>query len=231
MLDNYNFLSNFFNENHVPVFGIADLKEYTKSLGEDQIHPFFYKVSKDLVNAVSFGCKLSYKVVDTIDDEPNPLYAFHYRRINQLLDNLEIKLTTHIEQRGYNALPIPASQVVDFKKMTAHLSHRHIAYLAGLGWYGRNNLLVNEHYGSHLRFATILTDMPLPINEPLKNDCGACKACVNACPANAIHNSFEDFNKDDCQAKLKEFSKIPGISHYICGICVKACKGKHFGKR
>ncbi|EKD27088.1 MAG: iron-sulfur cluster binding protein, partial [uncultured bacterium] len=143
-----------------------------------------------------------------------------------ILDSLQVELCFYIEKQGYQALPIPASQVVDFKQMTAHLSHRHIAYLAGLGWYGRNNLLVHHLYGSSLRFATVLTDMPLTLGKITSNDCGPCRKCATLCPANAINESFRDFSKDKCQEKLREFQRKPGVNHMICGVCVKACRGK-----
>jgi len=44
--------------------------------------------------------------------------------------------------------------------------------LAGLGWIGRNNLLVNEELGSQFRLASVLTNMPLKIDKPVKNGCG-----------------------------------------------------------
>jgi epoxyqueuosine reductase QueG len=90
---------------------------------------------------------------------------------------------------------------------------------------GRNNLLVNYELGSRFRLVTILTDMPLEVNEPLERDCGECRKCLSVCPAEAIRERREDFDHWKCFEKLREFHKLPNIGQHICGICVKACPG------
>ena len=70
-------------------------------------------------------------------------------------------MTSAIQDLGYQAIPIAASQIVDWKTQKAYLSHKHVARAAGLGWIGRNNLLVNEQFGSRIRLVTILTEIPL----------------------------------------------------------------------
>ena len=123
-------------------------------------------------------------------------------------------------------MPIPASQLVDWKNQRGHLSHKHVARAAGLGWIGRNNLLVNEKFGSRVRLATILTDLPLVIDSPSLRNCGSCQACLSVCPAGAISDQQEDFNHLRCYEQLRTFAKTLHISHNICGICVKACQGQ-----
>ena len=98
--------------------------------------------------------------------------------------------------------------------------------MAGVGWIGRNNLLVKHDYGSLVRYVTVLTDIPLKVDNPSKEDCGECTECINVCPVSAIKESFNDYNRDLCLERLKWFSKKYHIGHYICGICVKVCKGR-----
>jgi len=100
-----------------------------------------------------------------------------------------------------------------------------IGKLAGLGWIGRNNLLVNPQLGSRYRLVTILTDMPLVNDEALNRDCGKCMACLKTCPAKAIKENKEDFDHWACLDKLKEFRRQGVVGQHICGVCVKACKG------
>jgi epoxyqueuosine reductase QueG len=128
-------------------------------------------------------------------------------------------------------LPIPASQIVDWKNQRGHLSHKHVSRLAGLGWIGRNNLLVNEKFGSRIRLLTILTDLPLATDSPLSKDCGSCRACQSVCPVGAIKDRPEDFDHLQCYEQLKVFSKTLHFSHHICGICVKACRGYRTSRR
>ncbi|MBN2145204.1 MAG: epoxyqueuosine reductase [Candidatus Aureabacteria bacterium] len=218
-------LASFFHDHLVPVFGIASLDAMKKDPCS-AIHRSLDKVLDDLSSAISFALKLSDKVMESLEKGPNILYSSHYSRINQYLDATTIRLTQWIEQKGFNALPIAASIVLDFDANLAHLSHRHAAYYAGLGWYGRNNLLVHPHYGARLRFATVLTDLPLQCGEPLTGDCGDCRDCTGVCPAGAIGDSFRDFKKFQCAALLRNFAKQPGICQQICGMCIKACRGK-----
>jgi epoxyqueuosine reductase QueG len=68
--------------------------------------------------------------------------------------------------------------------------------------------------------------MPLKADKPLKAGCGACASCVPVCPVKAIKKDAKDFDVEACRELLKTFANRPGIGHSICGICVKACKGK-----
>jgi epoxyqueuosine reductase QueG len=123
------------------------------------------------------------------------------------------------------ALPIPASQIIDWERQQAHLSHKKIGRLAGLGWIGRNNLLVNPEFGAQFRLVTVLTNMPLKPDKPLESDCGECRRCLSCCPAAAIKEKQEDFDHKACFNKLKEFRRSGIVSQFICGVCVKACRG------
>jgi len=197
------------------LFGAADIREARKDflLPQDIIGKFDY--------AISMGFALSASVLQTVEAAPNQIYYFHYQRANILLDQTALKVLSLIQKKGFDAFPIPASQVIDWKNNLGSVSHREIAKIAGLGWHGKNNLLVNERFASRVRYVTVLTDMPLQTGKPLESLCGNCNMCAVVCPANAI--SDKGYDKAACAAKLKEFSKIQGIGQMICGVCIKAC--------
>jgi epoxyqueuosine reductase QueG len=183
--------------------------------------------------AISIGKTLSESILEEITDHPTKLYFHHYRMINLFLDQLAIKVAGEIEKAGYQALPIPASQIVDWQNQKAHLSHKRIAEKAGFGWIGRSNLLVTPEYGAQIRLVTILTDLPISlpppspqVGEDKSGGCGECYECIKVCPAQAIKERKEDFDHIKCFEKLKEFQRKGYSSQYICGICVKACNGR-----
>jgi len=199
--------------------GVADISEIRKG----------FRLDPDLVarfdRAISLGKRLLDPVIEDIKDRPTLLYFHHYRQLNFFLDRGAFLLSSSIQDQGFNALPIPASQIIDWDKQTSHVSHKMVGQMAGLGWIGRNNLLVNPEFGSRFRLVTILTDMPLDTNEMLDRDCGKCKACLATCPAHAIKERKEDFDHWACYDKLKEFRRQGIVGQHICGVCVKSCNG------
>jgi epoxyqueuosine reductase len=201
------------------LFGIADVTKIKKKfyLGE--------KTASKLDRAISLGKRLLDSIIDDIQDQPTKLYFHHYRQLNFFLDRQAFSLSSYIQEQGFVAMPIPASQLLDWKKHIGHLSHKYVGVQAGLGWIGRNNLLVSPELGSRFRLVTILTDMPMESDLPLNSDCGLCKKCLPTCPAKAIKETQAEFDHMACYEKLEEFRRSGVISQHICGICVKACTG------
>jgi len=201
------------------VFGVADVTQIREKFYLDK------KTFSKFDRAISLGKRLLDSVIDDIDDQPTKLYYHHYRQLNFFLDRQAFSLSSAIQEKGYEALPIPASQLLDWKKHIGHVSHKHVAVQAGVGWIGRNNLLVNPELGSRLRLVTLLTDMPLEPDKPFSGNCGACKKCLSTCPAGAIKETQEEFDHISCYNKLEEFRRAGIVGQHICGVCVKACSG------
>ncbi|MCM8790036.1 MAG: hypothetical protein NC916_03355 [Candidatus Omnitrophica bacterium] len=221
-LDYYS-LKKFAQYQGADLFGVADIREIKKEFQLPQ------KSLENLEKAVCLGMRLSQPILDGIENAPTRLYFHHYRTVNAYLDQLALKVSNYIQKKGYLALPIPASQIMDWQNQKAHLSHKKIGYLAGLGWLGRNNLLVNKAFGSQFRLVSILTNMPLKTDKPVKESCNDCSACVKICPAQAIKETADNFEHLKCFEKLMEFQKQHLVEQYVCGVCVKACKGeKHY---
>jgi len=202
-------------------FGVAETAKLEKYLA-----PEIAEVAKSLPYVVSIAVKLQRKVLDTLTDGPNFIYKAHYRQANNLLDKITFQLGQFVIERGYEAMAIPASVIVSWEKQTSHLSHRHVAQLAGIGFIGRHGLIVHPEYGAAIRLASLLTDMPVHADTPLQEDCGDCCACLAGCPVEAISIAgISEFNGKACYEKLKEYQNRKGIGVMICGLFVKACKG------
>jgi epoxyqueuosine reductase len=173
--------------------------------------------------AVSVAIALSRTVLGRLEDGPTILYKHHYRTVNHALDRIALAASGWLQERGYEALPIPASVLVDWKEHLGHLSHRAVAVAAGLGWMGRSNLVVTSAWGCAVRLVTILTNAPLPAGDVLETGCGTCEACRVICPADAIGESSRVFRRWDCLEKLRELSRERNLGVHICGLCQKAC--------
>lgn len=179
--------------------------------------------------AVSLAKRLNDAVVEDIPDHPTQLYFHHYRQANFFLDRGAFILADRIQSSGGRSLAIPASQVIDWENQRGHLSHKLVGRAAGLGWIGRNNLLVNEKLGARFRLVTILTDMQLVPDPRSTGSCGDCRACIESCPAGAIKDSAAGYDHLACYEKLKAFRSAGYVSQFICGVCVKACRPGRFG--
>ena len=198
------------------LFGVASLETVRASF-----HPTLKRVASQFDRAISIGYRLPDAVIEEIEDHPTLLYASAYKTANWLLDQTAARLATLIQRAGGKAMPIAASQIVDWEAQLGHLSHKLVGKEAGHGWIGRSSLLVNPHHGARVRYATVLTDLALPLDVPHNGSCGECRECIERCPAGAI--SEEGYDKQKCLAMLKSFASTKGIVQYICGVCVKTC--------
>lgn len=183
---------------------------------------------------ISVAVRLSDPILDAITPhDPTKAYAHHYVTVNALLDQITLRLVGQIQGQGYEALPIPASLQVGPKPWHGAISHKAIARAAGLGWIGANLLLITPDHGPRVRLATILTDMPLLVTgAPLPRQCGTCKKCIMACPAQALlgwnQGEYPEsremaLHTAACAQRLDFFAADPQVGQPICGVCVQVC--------
>ncbi|WP_415712949.1 4Fe-4S double cluster binding domain-containing protein [Maridesulfovibrio sp.] len=182
--------------------------------------------------AISIAVQLADGIIDTIVDTPTEIYSQHYQRVNALLDHIACRVSSFIQNNGGKALPLPASQILCEERFVSYISHKAVAINAGLGWQGKSLLLVTPQYGPRVRLVTILTDLDIPADEPIRNRCGKCTKCTDACPSGAIKNVNTDLyyasrnEAVDLTACVDHLNKVSGygnLSSYICGVCVASC--------
>ena len=147
-------------------------------------------------------------------------YAEWYHRLNMALNE-----TAEIIAQETGGISIPAttsgvapkvSHVEDYYPLV--VSHRVGAELSGVGWRGKNELIVNPEHSCAIRLASIFTPYRIEPTKPLKQDCGECQACQNACPF-LKHKDKLDNYREQCRRYINSLE----LDDEVCGKCIKAC--------
>jgi epoxyqueuosine reductase QueG len=156
-----------------------------------------------------------------------------------LLASLKKKAVRILKKEGYKYLSIPADsdriKNTFIAKLYPLFQHKIAATSAGLGWIGRNGLLISPRYGPRLSLATVLTDAPLRTNNPVKKSmCENCELCVQYCPSGAITGKEWSRNRpyvelvrlQNCRDHKKGSRAFNGKPN--CGLCITICP---YGRR
>ena len=114
---------------------------------------------------------------------------------------------------------------------TSPLADRYMAYLAGLGFYGKNNCFISPKWGSYVVIGTILTTLELEPNTPLNQSCMGCNRCITACLGQCL--GHDEFKYETCKSYLtqKKGELTPEEEHIIakttlvfgCDVCQEVC--------
>jgi len=113
---------------------------------------------------------------------------------------------------------------------SAPIFERDYAHLAGLGWFGKNTMLINSARGSWFFLGLLLTTVPFQADSPAPGGCGTCRKCIEACPTGAIV-----FEEDRWQIASQRCISYQTIEHsgplevdthgwaFGCDICQEVC--------
>lgn len=122
---------------------------------------------------------------------------------------------------------------------SAPILERVWAKKSGLGWIGKNTLLINKQSGSYFFLAEIVCDLELEYDGPIKDYCGTCTKCIDACPTNAIEEPYW-VNGSKCISyftiELKdeiiptEYKGKFDNWMFGCDICQEVCPWNSFSK-
>ena len=111
-----------------------------------------------------------------------------------------------------------------------HHVDREGAARAGVGFYGKNTLLITRRHGSWVVLGTLVTDVEIERSAPLATDCGSCTLCVDACPTGALDDPGTlDSTKclsywtQSAEAMPEEYRAAIGTQVYGCDICQDVC--------
>lgn len=172
-----------------------------KSLGADFVHfvditGLSEKENKSYPTAILFGIVLPPDYVRKLNDSQETDVS-EFSSGEEKVGELAELIAEELVKEGYAAYSqsdhnIYATGYYEESCKTTPLPHKTIAVLGGLGWIGKDNLLVTKEYGSAINLCSVLTDAPVKSisHIPMKSRCGACKICQTICPAKVIKGNI-----------------------------------------
>ncbi len=203
-------------KNSVDLFGVADPKVFDDIPVDDKPMDILGDAKAIIVYAVKF------KDASCVFEET------WYKEMEKTLNHINGKLGGLLNEKGYKAVPfltevdfIEEIQGQPFNERTLGRQRRWRAVFyrlqstaasAGLGWVGKNRTLVTPQYGPCAFLNMIVTDAPLVIDEPFKEDlCADCDLCLKACPTGAIFGKGHP-DPSLCRPRVDRFA------------CVRTCQ-------
>jgi len=189
------------------------------------------------------------KLVDGAKSVISLLYNYSPKK--DLNEGKEVKIAKYAFGKDYHYIIKPklktilqsiTEQVGDVNARvftdSAPVHERAWAAKAGLGWVGKNSLLLNRSMGSFFFLAEIILDVELDYDGPIKDYCGTCSACMDACPTDAIPEPYVvDGSKCISYLTIELKNEIPTSFAgqmegwaFGCDICQDVCPWNRFSK-
>ncbi|MDZ4164243.1 MAG: 4Fe-4S binding protein [Smithellaceae bacterium] len=175
------------------------IREYARGLGADVVG---FAAAGDYRSARTPGLAtilpgvqsmvvLGYREIDGALDSANMRTAMSSRMAVMDLAKRNVYLLARRLEDNFNGKAAPASYPLDMGHpnmgLLTDVSLRHAAVAAGLGIFGRHNLVINPRHGSRLIFSAVICDLPFASDPPCEEDlCTECGLCVESCPARAL---------------------------------------------
>jgi epoxyqueuosine reductase QueG len=182
-------------------------------------------------SVISFFVPFEARIVNS-NTTPGPAsetWALAYIQTNDLIAHISADLEALLRSNGAKSGKIPATHNFDEERLISDWSHRHVAYLAGLGSFGLNNMLITRA-GCCGRFGSLVTDLAFPAGEytpkiPPAERCLSklgkkCGLCRKRCPAGAYEGGR--FDRHRCYAQCLENARLHrrlGLAD-VCGKCL-----------
>lgn len=222
-----------------PVVGFADADAVNDQAAKiTATHGITEAAVKDASVVIAYFVPFLKEMADTnkVNGMASVEWAQAYEETNEMLGRINEHLISELKSKGIRAAVHPEAGSFDREKLISNWSHRHVAYLAGLGTFGINNMLITEQ-GCCGRYSTLVTDMDVESDAPMQKEMcrykvdGSCGACMAKCPSGAL--TPEGFDRHKCYEICKQNAQIytsfgnsygcegeEKVGSEVCGKCV-----------
>ncbi len=224
----------FADASHPYIMALKDLIGESHGLPQD--------VLPDATIVIAYFLPFTKELADTnkaLGTASSPEWAQAYEETNAMIGKLNECLIEKLAQKGYVGAVSPEASSFDQVLLKSNWSHRHMAYAAGLGTFGINNMLITR-VGGCGRYGTLVTNLDIEPDAPLKEEqClykknGTCGVCVRRCPSGAL--TLDGYDRKKCYGICKEnaarytmfgssYTEADGttpnsVGSEVCGKCV-----------
>lgn len=193
----------------------------------------------DLPRAVVFGVAINPNILARMSQKPTLEHHAEYHRLHQFTDTISTKTAQRLTDMGYRAQAQTTAYIQRQQQRQGAgesgagcASPTLLGAFAGLGWTGKNGLLITERYGCGLHLGSVLTDAPFELEPTYYRDhCGECRICCDVCPGgaidcrkwNAARPSEDTRDLKRCHETMAQRGKTLGITIAACGLCIAKC--------
>jgi len=207
---------------HDPLFD--QMKEI---VGPHHLHPTDLLSNAETV--ISFFIPFSESVINANrnSSEIAREWAVAYIETNKLIETISLELQKELTTLGISVVTQPATHNFNEQDLTARWSNKSMAYVAGLGTFGINHLLITKA-GCGGRFGSTVISAKIPATpRPNRENClylrdSKCQFCVKNCPTGAL--TLQGLDKQRCYTRLLEVDKLfPDLG--LCDVCGKCAVG------
>lgn len=230
-IENENALFTAYNTWRKPLISIVDANDkriHTLKEIVSKNHLLPHDILHDATSIICFFIPFTDEIIKS--NIPNKIsskeWALTYIRTNALIAKINNEIELFMNNAGYTVGKIPATHNFDTKTLISNWSHRHIAYFAGLGSFGINNMLITDN-GCCGRLGSIVTNYPFEQSKVInyKERClnkinGSCGLCLKKCVNDALND--KEYNRFVCYEMClenAEFHKNIGYAD-VCGKCL-----------
>lgn len=180
--------------------------EFEEKDEKKRINPHIYMKEGKTIISVAFPYLFDYNLKDDIGFSLYTRGEDYHKVVFKYLN----KICTFIENLGGKAVPLVDSNAIP---------ERYVANLCGIGFIGKNNMIITEKYGSYVFLGEIITDLKFEYDKPSECKCGNCNICTKACPTGAI---CKEKNANLCMSYITQ-------KKYVEDEWILKFKGRLFG--